>query len=384
MNTDQGSSHIFIRKYAKLGGMDGNLKGLTFAVKDNIGIADSPLSLGLVPPLISNMAKHARVVELLLAAGAQCIGSTNMDELCADYKGRNRYYGNMHHPLYPDLAALGSSTGSAISVANGSVDFALGSDFGGSIRAPAASCGLYGIKAPRNCVATEGAFLYGELDSLGLFTKSSSLLQKVLAVVANSGPMALQNTQASIVWIPHHHELEKMEQSCFKIFMEVCERLAKSAAVRELDPIFWPALQSRKPLAIQAMTKALAPYGDRQKDFPDAALAVIKRAKTLRDDEIEQAQQQKEALKSALNQKFESQELILTPTLTGLLPAVTELDKREATPLNMFLGVANLIDCVALAFPSQKFRTRQNIPFSLQVMGDAAQIGQIMTFSELF
>ncbi len=383
MNTGQVQAPLFIRTYSNMTGSDGPLKGLTFTVKDNIGIANSPLSLGLNPPLIAQTTQNARVVELLLAAGASCTASTNMDELCADYKGRNRFYGNMFHPQYPELAALGSSTGAAISVASGLVDFSLGSDFGGSIRAPAASCGLYGIKAPRCVIPTEGAFLYGELDSLGLFTKSLTLMRRLLAVLETSKARTAQDAQTKRIWIPNRQELDRMEPSCLKIFRDICDSISQRIEVKELDPIFWAALQTRKPLAIAAMTNALAPYSERIAHFPEAALAVLKRSKTLREEEVTLAQEQREMLKSALAKKFESLDLILTPTLTGLLPAVVDLDRRETTPLNMFLGLANVVDCTALAFPVHKFKTRQNIPFSLQVMGDAAQIEQILAFSDL-
>jgi amidase len=121
----------------------GSLDGLSFAVKDLIDIGGhetgcgNPTWRGTHPPASVN----AVCVEQLLDAGARCVGKTVSDELAFSLLGENHFYGTPLNPKAPDRIPGGSSSGSASAVACGLVDFALGTDTGGSIRVPANNCG---------------------------------------------------------------------------------------------------------------------------------------------------------------------------------------------------------------------------------------------------
>ena len=130
------------------GAPEGPLKGLPFAAKDIYDIAGhvtgcgNPDWLATHPPATS----HAAPVVRLLAAGAELVGKTITDELAYSLNGQNFHYGTPLNGNAPGRIPCGSSSGSAAAVAGGAVDFALGSDTGGSVRVPAAVCGIFGIR----------------------------------------------------------------------------------------------------------------------------------------------------------------------------------------------------------------------------------------------
>jgi amidase len=102
------------------------------------------------------------------AAGAVIVGKTNLDELCLSASGRNDWYGSPINPLAPDRVTGGSSSGSAVAVAAGEVDLALGTDTGGSVRIPAACCGIVGLKTTWGRIPLDGVWpLAPSLDALG-------------------------------------------------------------------------------------------------------------------------------------------------------------------------------------------------------------------------
>ena len=140
------------------GASDGPLRGLTFAVKDVFDIAGhrtgngNPVWLATHAPA----ARTASAVERLLAAGARVVGKTHTDELAYSLNGENVHYGTPTNPRAPGRIPGGSSSGSAAAVAGGLVDFALGTDCGGSVRLPASYCGIYGIRTSHGLVPADG------------------------------------------------------------------------------------------------------------------------------------------------------------------------------------------------------------------------------------
>jgi amidase len=137
----------------------GPLSGLTAAVKDMYDIAGyrtgggSPDWLAAQVPAGSNSAAVARI----LAAGASIVGKTVCDEFFYSVSGANAHYGTPLNPRAPERLPGGSSSGSASATAAGACDFALGSDTGGSVRVPAAFCGVYGIRPTHGRVDLAGA-----------------------------------------------------------------------------------------------------------------------------------------------------------------------------------------------------------------------------------
>lgn len=159
---------------------------MTFAVKDVIDIAGVPTGFGNPDWLASHPVPvdTASVVERLLQAGASLVGKTHTDELAYSLTGENTHYGTPRHPLDPSRVPGGSSNGSAVAVAGGLVDFALGTDCGGSVRVPASYCGIYGFRPSHGRVPVDGVIPFGpSFDVVGWFTRSADLLRDIGSVL---------------------------------------------------------------------------------------------------------------------------------------------------------------------------------------------------------
>src|SRR5262245_60482537 len=136
----------------------GPLSGLTFAVKDLIDVAGVPTSGGNPDWLKGQKpaAKSAPSVAALLAAGAALNGKTITDALAFGLEGTNVHYGVQVNPAAPERIPGGSSSGSGVAVAAGLVDFALGTDTGGSVRVPSSFVGVFGFRPTHGAVPIEG------------------------------------------------------------------------------------------------------------------------------------------------------------------------------------------------------------------------------------
>ncbi|MBX9904614.1 MAG: amidase [Burkholderiales bacterium] len=167
---------------AVAGSGKGPLAGLTFGVKDIYDIAGHKTGFGSPDWLATHApATHtAAVVTSLLAAGADMLGKTQTDELTYSLNGENAHYGTPVNVNAPGRIPGGSSSGSAAAVAGGLVDFALGSDTGGSVRAPASFCGIYGMRPTHGRISLQGACaLAKSFDVAGWFARDAALLERV-------------------------------------------------------------------------------------------------------------------------------------------------------------------------------------------------------------
>lgn len=164
----------------------GAIAGVPVGVKDNMATEVLPTSCAS-KSLQSNTIerKDCGAVKKLREGGGVIFGKTNMDEFAMGFTGTNTAFGEVSNPYNKDYSAGGSSSGSAAAVAAGSVLGALGSDTGGSIRQPAANCGVCGLKPTFNSVSRDGMFPLSEtLDHVGCLTRSArdnALLFSVLS-----------------------------------------------------------------------------------------------------------------------------------------------------------------------------------------------------------
>lgn len=175
------------------GAADGPLTGLTFAVKDCFHIAGVPTGFGQPDWLGSQPVPTvtSRAVDALLAAGARLVAKSHCDELCYSLTGENVHYGTPVNVNAPGRIPGGSSNGSAAAVAGGLVDFALGTDCGGSVRIPASYCGIYGIRPTHGRVSLEGVIPFGpSFDVAGWFARDRAILARVGGVLLGADTVA--------------------------------------------------------------------------------------------------------------------------------------------------------------------------------------------------
>jgi AtzE family amidohydrolase len=230
----------------------GPLAGVPFAVKNLFDIAGITTIAGSRihasrPPA----ERDATAVERLTKAGAILVGALNMDEYAYGFTTENMHYGPTRNPHDPERVAGGSSGGSAAAVAAGFVPLTLGSDTNGSIRVPAAFCGIFGLKPTYGRISRAGTLLFAEsFDHVGPFARSVQDL--ALAFDVLNGPDLLDPTCSDR---PPEYTLPELEGGATGL------RIAMAS-----DPYF----KQGEPAALDAVTKiANALRVDRSVAIPD-------------------------------------------------------------------------------------------------------------------
>ena len=185
---DHDALNAFCRHaHVALAGADsGPLAGLTFGLKDLYDVAGHRTGFGSPDWLATHepATATASVATRLLAVGATMVGKTHTEEMAFSLTGENAHYGTPRNVAAPGRVPGGSSSGSAAAVAGRLVDFAIGSDTGGSVRGPASFCGIYGIRPTYGRIPLDGACpLAPMFDTCGWFARDAALLARVGAVL---------------------------------------------------------------------------------------------------------------------------------------------------------------------------------------------------------
>lgn len=176
----------------------GPLAGLTLAVKDIYDIAGQKTGGGNPHKLAEAPVadRTAPALQKLLDAGARFVGRTQTDELTFSLMGQNAHYPEPINSAAPDRVTGGSSSGSAAAVAGGLADIALGSDTGGSIRAPASFCGLVGLRTTHGAISLQGAMpLAPSLDTFGWFARDIEIYARVGEVLLGGSVRAPEHVR---------------------------------------------------------------------------------------------------------------------------------------------------------------------------------------------
>jgi amidase len=174
-------SHAYLE-----GSPGGPLSGLTFAAKDIFDVAGHVTGGGNPDWKATHDPAEATawVVQALVDSGATMVGKTITDELTRGIFGENMHYGTPVNPRAPGRVPGGSSSGSASAVAGGLVDFALGSDTGGSVRVPSSFCGLYGLRPTHGRVSFKGFMIQApSFDTIGWFARDMTTFSRVAEVI---------------------------------------------------------------------------------------------------------------------------------------------------------------------------------------------------------
>src|SRR5262245_25307471 len=164
------------------GAATGPLAGLTCAVKDIYDIAGQKTGFGNPDWLRTHeiATRTAPSIQLLLDAGAHVVGKAHTEEMAWSLTGENAHYGTPVNVNAPDRVPGGSSSGSAAAVAAGLVDFAIGSDTGGSVRLPASYCGILGLRPTHGRISLDGVCPLAEsFDTCGWFARDAGVFERV-------------------------------------------------------------------------------------------------------------------------------------------------------------------------------------------------------------
>lgn len=215
--------------------------GPVFAVKDLIDVAGRPTGGGGRIPLTPSAERHAAAVQRLLDAGWCAIGKTHTVELAYGGWGANRAVGAPWNPWDAKVhrAPGGSSSGSAVAVAAGFCDLALGTDTGGSVRIPAAACGVVGLKPGRGLTPLDGVHpLSPALDTLGTLARTVATAATGLAIIAgpgrfDAGAALTRDVRGLRVAALSLESLGEVQPDVAALYRQALERLAAASVVVE-------------------------------------------------------------------------------------------------------------------------------------------------------
>jgi len=221
----------------------GPLHGVPMSIKDILDIAGLPTTAASRVRRNHVAARDAIVVARLRDAGAVFVGKTNLHEFALGTTNEESAYGPVHHPLDPTRSPGGSSGGSAASILAGMAFASMGTDTGGSVRIPAAACGLVGLKPVFRDVPTQGVVpLSTSLDHVGPLCATVADAAAIYRVIADAPGFAASpqpgDPRELRLGVPRRYFLDLLDDDVARAFDETCARLA-AAGVR-LDDVTIP------------------------------------------------------------------------------------------------------------------------------------------------
>ena len=327
--------------------------------------------------------QHAWIVETLLNAGATMVGKTHTDELTRGILGENAHYGTPINSRALGRVPGGSSSGSAAAVAGGLVDFALGSDTGGSVRIPASFCGLWGLRPTHNRIPLEGILKQASsYDTIGWFTRDAATYAQVAQVVFQTSIPDISPTRIIIA----QDLFDEADEDVSAALLPIAEKIAAmvgSSAIVKLAPnglAEWSAQQN----VLQSKEA-----WDTVKDWVDQvnprfSFWVSERyqfAINLTDAQIDEAAAVRDSLRIRMDEVFADGGFLCLPTavvpapLRGL-PASAKKDVQSR--LSRLTCIAGTTGRPQLSMPLGEVN---GMPVGISIMGDRGSDEQLINFA---
>jgi len=335
-------------------------RGIRLAVKDLLDTGGLTTTYGSAIFAEHVPARSAECVIRLETAGYANVGKTNLHEFAYGITSENPHFGTVPNPVAPGRIAGGSSGGSAAALAAGLADAALGTDSGGSIRIPAACCGVVGFKPTFDVVSTDGCFpLAPSFDHVGPMARTvADCTAQLDALVPKFEPTALgslEDVAVGVAWVDAAAPL-------------VAERVRGAAAHfprrRDID---WPrpeigALFMREVAGVHRDL-----YAEHAELYSEALAAKIERCLAVSDAEAAQATHAREEYHERCANLFDGLDLLLTPTLVCVAPPTGIGDAALRETLIHHTLPFNALGWPALALPCGA--AEDGLPASVQLVG---------------
>jgi allophanate hydrolase len=374
------------------GGEQLPLAGLLVAVKDNIDVAGLPTTAAC-PSYAYTPTDSATAVRRLTDAGALVLGKTNLDQFATGLVGTRSPYGAVRHAHRPDRISGGSSSGSAVAVALGITDLALGTDTAGSGRVPAALHGLVGLKPTLGLVPNTGVVPAARpYDCVTVFAATLTLAQRAIALMAGPDPLdprsrtwpdsvRLAAGAHPRVAVPDAAGLDPLSTAARAAFHAAVERLRAGGAVVEaidIQPFLAAATLLYDGALVAERYAAVGEFingrvgGDSSADRPDDGIdptvaGIILAAKQLPAHRLATDLERLDRHRVAAAAALAGFDALLLPTTTGH-PTIAQV-RADPVAVNSRMGVytnfVNLLDMAAVAAPAG---TADGSPFGVSVI----------------
>lgn len=365
---------------------DGPLSGLTFAAKDLFDVADYQTGGGNPDWLMTHppARRHAAVVETLLAAGATLVGKTQTDELSRGIFGENPHYGTPVNPKATDRLPGGSSSGSAVATAAAMVDFAIGTDTGGSVRAPASFCGIYGMRPTHGRLSLDGVLGQApSFDTVGWFANDSEMLARVGA--------ALLGTQITD-YTPQHVILATdafaaADTSAAGALRPATEQISRLIGASEWRPIspegldVW--LSHQATLQGREAWATFADWVDQNNPrFGFEVADILRAGGAASDARLAEAKTARQKIAAHMDQILKPDTVICLPTMPFVAPLRGQTRSAMKTLRGRVLAqtcTAGLLGTPQITLP---FAEVGGVPFGLSLIGCRGSDEQLLGFAQ--
>lgn len=359
--------------------------GPTFAIKDLFDVAHVPTGGGARVPLDPDPAHDAVVVDRLLQAGWVAMGKTHTVELAYGAWGTNRAVGAPWNPWDAKVhrAPGGSSSGSAVAVAAGLVDAALGSDTGGSVRIPAATCGVVGLKPGRGLVSLTGVHpLSPALDTVGAIARTVETAARMLAVMSGrdgaevvrepfdaAAALSAEVRGRRVAAIPLD-QLGEVDPELGRLYGDALQRLREAGVSVEMVQPLKALDQSFLPNGLMMAAEGWRIWGERigrHEAMMDPWIVRRFRAgETFSDAQLAEAHARRAADQAEFHAWMAGYDALLSPTCPIPAPPLAGIDETTS-PLSRLTRAANYLDLPGISVPCGL--TAEGLPVGLQILG---------------
>ncbi len=365
------------------------LLGVPLTIKDNIFLAGFPATDGSAAFREFVPAVNAGIIDLLLAAGCVPLGKTNLHELALGVTGTSANGGPIRNPADPSRVSGGSSGGSAASVARSEGPIvSVGSDTGGSVRIPAALCGVCGFKPSQGLLPTDGVFpLSPSLDHLGLFTKTMPDMSAAFRALAETRPLRRERLRLGV---PTRYFTDDMDETVSSDFHRALDSLRASGFELVDVPVEASYARYSRARATVMLREAswffeqvlLSP--ESREAMHSDVLALMERGlKTGMIEYLLAAGVRTDAIR-AMSALLKEPDALIMPTCLIAAPKVEEVLGKETGRLRSLLlrntELFNMSGLPALSVPTT--RRRSSTPTALQVVGRHGEDGAVLSVGE--
>jgi aspartyl-tRNA(Asn)/glutamyl-tRNA(Gln) amidotransferase subunit A len=371
------------------GGDRGPLHGVPIAVKDIIDVRGVPTTAASRVREGHVAAADAPVIARLREAGAVIIGKTNLDEFAFGTTSEHSAFGAVRHPLDPSRSPGGSSGGSAVAVASGMALAALGTDTGGSIRIPAAACGIVGLKPSLDEIPTEGVVpLSKTFDHVGTFTRTVADARLVHhAMSASRGAVLPRSANALRLGVPRGYLTDVLDSDVRARFDEATAALRNVGA--KLTDVSIPHASMTPAVYIHIHASEGATFHARTLDAqPERYTPVVRRRLELGGYVLAQdyarAMDGRAVLRGEVDAALENCDALLLPALPIPAPPIgaetMTIGSREEPVRALMLRLTQLFNVTghpAIAIPCGV--TSSGLPVGLQLVGHRHQTEALLS-----